>query len=81
MATVGEICWHHTNFGKCPHCGRERPLGELNTTDVQQELCIDCYFGPPMEYWEQCEECGQLFVGVHCDNPKCLVGSKWNRKV
>jgi hypothetical protein len=73
MANVSEIAWQKEGFGKCPCCGRERPLGHINTVDDFQysTRCIDCCFGPPMEYWEMCESCGQLFVGESCDNPKC----------
>jgi len=82
MATISEIAWHKETEGKCPNCGRERPLGHVNTCDDFQwpARCIDCCFGPPMEYWEICDTCGELYVGVHCDNPKCCQGSKWCRE-
>jgi len=71
MGTVSEIFWYETSFGKCPQCGRERPLGQVNDGSQNQDRCIDCCFGPPMEYWDLCDSCGQLYVGEHCDNPKC----------
>lgn len=73
MATVSEIAWKPEKEGKCPQCGRERTLGHINTYDDADNYarCIDCCFGPPMEYWEMCDVCGQLFVGDGCDNPKC----------
>ncbi len=76
MATVSEIAWGKTGHGKCPQCGRERDLGHVNTPDDEYyPRCIDCCFGPPMEYWDMCDACGQLYVGEHCDNPKCAEGS------
>ena len=76
MATVSEIAWGKTGHGKCPQCGRERDLGHVNTPDDAENYprCIDCCFGPPMEYWDMCDACGQLYVGEHCDNPKCAEG-------
>ena len=67
MATISEVKWYKTGFGQCNECGRERPLGKVNTDDeyADRELCIDCFFGPPMEFWEYCEKCGSLEV-----NPK-----------
>ena len=83
MATVSDIAWHKEKDGKCPYCGRERPLGHVNTVDDSQfpARCIDCCFGPPMEYWDMCDDCGELYVGEHCDNPKCKVGKIWVRKL
>lgn len=73
IVTVSNVLWYKTGFGKCPQCGRERDLGRTNLTcdDGQPSRCIDCHFGPPMEYWDSCENCGQLYVGDKCDNPKC----------
>lgn len=73
MATVSEISWHKEKDGICPQCGRERPLGHINTADDAEYFarCIDCCFGPPMEYWDMCEACGELYAGYCCDNPKC----------
>jgi len=73
MATISEIFWYKTGRGKCPQCGRERDLGMVNDKSQPQfqDRCIDCCFGPPQEYWEMCDSCGQLYVGEHCDNPEC----------
>lgn len=74
VITVSDIFWYPTKEGKCPQCGRERKLGMVNDGDAKNQFndrCIDCCFGPPMEYWDSCEDCGQLYVGDHCDNPKC----------
>lgn len=81
MANVSEIGWYKSFDGKCPQCGRERPLGHINVDDDEfnRARCIDCCFGPPMEYWDMCDSCGQLYVGDHCDNPKCEVGKDWVR--
>jgi hypothetical protein len=79
MATVSEIAWYDTGEGKCPQCGRERPLGKVNDGSESYPRCIDCCFGPPMEYWEMCDYCGQLYVGVNCDNPKCEIGKNLKR--
>ena len=61
MATITEIKWYQTGEGKCPECGRIRPLGKVNLSDThsQEERCIDCHFGPPMEYWLPCPTCGE----------------------
>ena len=77
IATVSEVFWYKTKHGKCPKCGRERDLGQVNDKFQDQftDRCIDCCFGPPMEYWDMCDACGQLYVGEHCDNPKCAEGS------
>ena len=86
MATISEIFWYKTKHGKCSQCGRERDLGMVNDKrqDQFKDRCIDCCFGPPQEYWDMCDECGQLYVcmyvGEHCDNPKCEVGRNWVRK-
>lgn len=81
MATVSEIFWYKTSHGKCPQCGRERDLGQVNDQYKDQftDRCIDCSFGPPMECWDACDACGQLYVGEHCDNPKCIKGENWVR--
>jgi len=81
MATISEIAWHKEKDGKCPYCNRERPLGHINTIGDNQypARCIDCCLGSPMEYWELCDACGQLYVGEHCDNPKCPEGGTWRR--
>ena len=71
MATVNDVKWYYVKDGKCPMCNRERQLGRLNYFDTDYPRCIDCCFGPPMDYWDMCESCGQLYVGEHCDNPKC----------
>ena len=78
METVSNIFWHKNSHGKCPQCGRERDLGMVNDKfqDQFKDRCIDCCFGPPMEYWDMCDFCGQLYVGEHCDNPKCAEGSQ-----
>lgn len=75
MATVSEIFWYPVSEGKCPQCGRERKLGMPNDGDLKNQFkprCIDCCFGPPQEYWDMCDACGQLYVGEYCDNPKCV---------
>ena len=30
IATVSEVFWYKTKHGKCPQCGRERDLGQVN---------------------------------------------------
>jgi len=79
--TISQMAWHEESFGRCLHCGRERALGHINIVSDREwpARCIDCCFGPPMEYWDMCDECGELYVGVHCDNPKCSEGAKWKR--
>lgn len=54
MVTVSELKWHQTiPIGKCPCCGKEKPLGILNIPWYDEEdeqrgpRCIDCFFGPP----------------------------------
>jgi hypothetical protein len=54
MVTVSELAWHETiQMGKCPCCGKEKPLGILNIPWADEEdaqrgpRCIDCFFGPP----------------------------------
>lgn len=81
MVTVSEIKFIPEKEGKCPQCGRVRMLGHINTADDSDNYsrCIDCCFGPPQEYWERCEDCGQLYVGEHCDNPYCETGKYWKR--
>lgn len=79
MATISEIKWYKTSDGKCPQCNRERQLGRVNYFDTDYPRCIDCCFGPPQDYWDYCDICGQYFVGEHCDNPKCEVGKNWKR--
>jgi hypothetical protein len=79
MANISEIAWHPTSKGKCPQCGRYRKLGLVNDGLNQFARCIDCCFGPPVEYWTVCDDCGQLFVGEHCDNPKCETRKNWRR--
>jgi methionyl-tRNA synthetase len=74
MVTVSEIGWYKSFDGKCPQCGRERPLGHINTDGDEFNS-----FAPPMEYWDMCDSCGQLYVGEHCDNPKCEIGKNWQR--
>lgn len=78
MATVSEIVFHPTGEGKCLQCGRVRKLGYTNDLPLseQRPRCIDCCFGPPMEYWDMCDACGQLYVGEHCDNPNCVEALK-----
>jgi len=72
MATVSEIKWYQTGEGKCSGCGRVRPIGRVNLPDdsSQTALCIDCHFGPPIEYWTPCPKCGSLEVNpeAYCYN-------------
>jgi hypothetical protein len=48
----------------CPGCGRRVPLGQVTdgagTVTDERLRCIDCHFGPPVEFWEQCPRCGEL---------------------
>jgi len=64
MATVSEIqFWPNGKIAEFPVCHRIRPLGKMNLVDDEgPERCIDCCFGPPMEYWDYCPECGSLEV-------------------
>lgn len=54
MVTVSELKWYQTiPIGKCPCCGKDKPLGILNIPQFGEEdeqrgpRCIDCFFGPP----------------------------------
>jgi hypothetical protein len=85
MVTVSELKWCETiESGECPCCGRVRPLGVLNVgwfDEHDQEIgarCIDCYFGPPCEYWDRCPKCGEHYAGYAC-NSGGWVGEKPNR--
>lgn len=75
MASISEILWHKMSHGKCPQCGRERDLGMVNDKRQDQftDRCIDCCFGPPVEYWDMCEEYGEFYPGESCNNPKCRM--------
>jgi len=59
--------------GTCPCCDREnRPLGRCNAGLGEPDVrCIDCFFGPPMEFWNRCDACGLVQpgqAGVACDD-------------
>jgi methionyl-tRNA synthetase len=70
MATVSDVKFYPEREGKCPECGREPvKLGRVNLAGMDLGLCIDCYFGPPRDLWENCPECGWLEPGWKCD--KC----------
>lgn len=83
MATISEVKWYQTSEGKCPGCGRIRPLGRVNLADAysQEERCIDCHFGPPYYYWSICPKCNEAYPGEKCQNcgytgPAAPVGGK-----
>lgn len=74
MATVSEVKWYKTKDGQCPYCNRNRPLGRVNVVgDPDLDRCIDCCFGPPMEFWMRCSKCGELKAGDICDSPLCVA--------
>ncbi len=59
MKTVSNTTFKPLRVGECSICHRTRPLGRV---DGDYLACIDCHFGPPMEYWEYCPRCGSLEV-------------------
>lgn len=66
-------------IGKCPYCGRLRPLGRTQG-DTGPDRCIDCTFGPPMEYWTRCRICGSLEVNPEVSCWSCEQDKKRRRK-
>jgi hypothetical protein len=69
MANISELKWVQTKVGRCPGCGREVPLGRVNLSSDRREQCIDCFFGPPFEYWAVCPKCNEPYPGGKCS--KC----------
>lgn len=70
MATLSEVKWCQTvEKGKCPNCGRTKPLGKVNLLyeGAEIEKCIDCHFGPPLDMWIQCRKCNEYYPGGTCD--------------
>ena len=59
--------------GECSICHRIRPLGRV---DGDYLACIDCHFGPPMQYWERCNKCGSLEVNPEAFCFECEDGGK-----
>ncbi len=77
MATVSEICFIPEEIGECSQCHRIRPLGRLNIIgDSDRKVCIDCHFGPPMDYWGNCPKCGSLEVNPEAYCYECKQKEK-----
>jgi hypothetical protein len=62
MATVSEVAWRKTGEGLCPGCYRQTNLGVVNVGPQLGARCIDCCFGPPIDFWFACNKCSWIQV-------------------
>lgn len=52
--------WADRVHGRCPECSRtDLPLVRIDWRDpAELPRCLDCCYGPPLEYWGKCDACG-----------------------
>jgi len=69
MPTVSDIKFVPLARGACPDCGRHGlELGRVSPDYPGADIlrCIDCHFGPPLDLWEECPNCGYPQPGDVC---------------